>query len=104
MITRFAEANGVTPVRQGVGRCCWAQGGKCVIYEVRPMICRVFGHGDHPDLTCPHGKNKNIKPKKLAAMISRHRDRFGQDERWVLEAVYTVEELEEYLPIEGEMP
>lgn len=26
----------------------------CAIYENRPEICRLFGHGGHPFLTCPN--------------------------------------------------
>lgn len=28
----------------------------CTIYELRPDVCRVFGHGGHPNLVCPHCK------------------------------------------------
>lgn len=104
MIQHYARINEIEPVRQGVGRCCWAQDGKCVIYDVRPLICRIFGHGEHDNLTCPHGKNKNVKPKKLASIEKRHEDKYGQPSRWVLEAVYSVEELERILPLVAEMP
>ena len=28
----------------------------CTIYELRPDVCRLFGHGGHPNLVCPHCK------------------------------------------------
>lgn len=28
----------------------------CTIYELRPDVCRVFGHGGHPNLVCPYCK------------------------------------------------
>lgn len=28
----------------------------CTIYELRPEVCRLFGHGGHPNLVCPHCK------------------------------------------------
>lgn len=27
---------------------------RCAIYELRPEICRLFGKGGHPFLTCPN--------------------------------------------------
>lgn len=27
----------------------------CVIYPVRPALCRLFGVVDAPAMTCPHG-------------------------------------------------
>lgn len=29
--------------------------GRCSIYEMRPLICRLYGAVDHPALRCPHG-------------------------------------------------
>lgn len=28
----------------------------CTIYELRPEVCRLFGHGGHPNLVCPNCK------------------------------------------------
>lgn len=29
---------------------------RCTIYELRPEICRLFGKGGHPFLTCPNNR------------------------------------------------
>lgn len=29
---------------------------RCTIYEMRPEICRLFGKGGHPFLTCPNNR------------------------------------------------
>lgn len=29
---------------------------RCTIYELRPEICRMFGKGGHPYLTCPNNR------------------------------------------------
>lgn len=29
--------------------------GRCDVYEVRPLICRLWGVTDHPLMRCPHG-------------------------------------------------
>lgn len=36
-------------------RCPFVTASGCGIYEARPMVCRLFGAVDHPDMTCPHG-------------------------------------------------
>lgn len=33
----------------------------CEIYEQRPMVCRLFGSVDHPNMRCPMG----CAPKKM---------------------------------------
>lgn len=35
--------------------CPYAVGGRCEIYEKRPLICRLFGAADVELLRCPHG-------------------------------------------------
>lgn len=35
--------------------CPYAVGGRCEIYDKRPLICRLFGAVDDPLMTCPHG-------------------------------------------------
>lgn len=35
--------------------CPYAVGGRCEIYEQRPLLCRLFGTVDDERLTCPHG-------------------------------------------------
>lgn len=56
-IGSFIEAEAIEPKAQGL-TCPFFQGGTCAVYEVRPMVCRLFGHCER--LTCPHGYNANI--------------------------------------------
>lgn len=41
----------------------------CGIYEVRPVICRLFGAVDDPMLTCPHGGPKRKLTKQQGRVI-----------------------------------
>jgi len=40
----------------GEGACPF-YAGRCMVYEARPFLCRVFGHT--PNLRCPRGYNTN---------------------------------------------
>ena len=56
-VAEYAASHGLEPVRQGM-TCPWYQGGSCAVHEVRPAICRLFGHVE--DMECPRGYNNNI--------------------------------------------
>lgn len=43
--------------RSGGIDCQYATGGRCMIYENRPVMCRLFGAVDTPMLECPHGRH-----------------------------------------------
>ena len=58
-IDAYAKANGIEPKRQGT-RCPFYQDGTCKVYDVRPFICRLFGHCG--DMVCCKGYNVNIPP------------------------------------------
>ncbi len=68
-VRRYIRKNGITPIDQGV-TCPLYHGGKCTVYEVRPMVCRLFGHV--PSLTCPKGYNTNIKPEAEERIRSKY--------------------------------
>jgi Fe-S-cluster containining protein len=59
-IIAFAKRSGIQPIHQGA-RCPWYQGGKCSVYEVRPVMCHAYGHV--ASMTCPRGYNRNISVK-----------------------------------------
>ena len=44
----------------------------CQIYDVRPMVCRLFGVVDHEMMKCPHGSapKKMITEAQSRALIS----------------------------------
>lgn len=43
----------LTLLREGHYTCPALQDGQCSVYDVRPMICRVWGASE--DLVCPYG-------------------------------------------------
>ena len=45
----------------------------CAIYDVRPQVCRKFGHGGHPLLQCPHDPNtdKQAIDTKINEVLNR---------------------------------
>jgi Fe-S-cluster containining protein len=69
-VLAYAEAHNIKPLRQGV-LCPWYQAGRCYVYPVRPLVCRVFGHA--PELICPHGYNTNAPHAALARLRRLHR-------------------------------
>jgi len=42
------------------GTCPFAQSG-CQAYDLRPIICRLYGAVDHPRMRCPHGCGPETK-------------------------------------------
>lgn len=60
-VITYARKSGVRPRRQGF-TCPWFQAGRCLVYDARPTICRLFGHV--PNLVCPRGYNVNV-PRKV---------------------------------------
>ena len=66
-ITQFAKRKGLMPVAQS-HTCPWYQGGKCSVYEVRPTMCKVFGHV--PEMSCIKGYNRNVSAKIVRNMIT----------------------------------
>lgn len=65
-IMRYVRANGIVPVDQGM-TCPFHQGGKCAVYEVRPLSCKLFGHVE--GITCPHGLNVNMDQRQVVRMV-----------------------------------
>jgi Fe-S-cluster containining protein len=67
-VVAFAAARGITPVKQG-SMCPWFQGGRCAVYEARPIVCRLFGHT--PTGECPRGYNANMTMQALRDTVHR---------------------------------
>jgi Fe-S-cluster containining protein len=67
-IEAFVQERGVVVVDQGI-TCPFYQGGRCVIYQVRPLSCRLFGHSEK--MACPRGYNTNIPERKIRRAIER---------------------------------
>lgn len=56
-------------------RCPFLGAGGCMIYDKRPIICRLFGAVDTEMMTCPHGCGPALKMTDIQArdMISEVR-------------------------------
>ena len=78
-VRRYAEEHGVTPVDQGWLNCPFYQGGKCAVYPVRPIICKVFGYSEK--LQCSRGYNVHGYDREVARMVLAT----GQPSRWLHE-------------------
>ena len=50
-------------------QCPYVQQGRCSIYEVRPMLCRLFGVVVHKNLICDKGKARIQMSRQLAAEL-----------------------------------
>lgn len=87
-IEQYAAKNGLSPVKQGL-TCPWYQGGQCTVHEVRPALCRLFGHS--PRMNCPHGYNVNIG----GTLLRKWNEKVGGASRFLHEAIegWTVEDL-----------
>ncbi len=48
----YANERGIAPQTERPEMCVWYQGGRCAVHEVRPLMCQLYGHIDHPSLTC----------------------------------------------------
>lgn len=60
----------IFPRRQGC-KCPWFQRGRCAVYSVRPLICRLFGHLGVPEMTCHKGYNVNVSSKVARWFLER---------------------------------
>lgn len=85
----YARNRGIVPIRQGV-TCPFYQNGGCSVYEVRPHVCRLFGHT--PRLNCCKGYNTNV-PEGRLARIERDYLKRGTPGRMLHEAVYSLDEI-----------
>jgi len=56
-VVAYARERGIQPLNQGL-TCPWYQGGRCAVHEVRPTLCRLFGHV--PQMQCSRGHNRNV--------------------------------------------
>ena len=90
VIKDFMEKNNIEYIRWGIKdfsknnfRCPYlTKDKKCMIYEVRPIICRLQGHT--PKLPCKKKKPFDISKEKanklMAAVVNLDMDLLGADE------------------------
>lgn len=62
-IDRYINEHDIRPAEHPDNplQCPFMQQGRCVVYPVRPFLCRLFGHS--PRLVCSRGYNVNIDPR-----------------------------------------
>lgn len=94
-VAAFIKRNKIQPRRQGM-TCPFFKTDRCIIYEVRPLICRIYGHIDDPLMTCPHGCNVNISPEVKKRIDDKYFGEYnhrGQGLRMLHEFAYQFKEI-----------
>lgn len=69
-IATFIAEHDIQPKDNGQMTCPFYQGGTCAIYEVRPMVCRLFGHVDR--MRCSRGYSAPITPRREREINQRY--------------------------------
>ena len=65
-VARYVREHGIKPIDQGV-TCPLYQNGRCTVYAVRPLACRLFGHVN--GMTCTRGYDVAIPEREIARMV-----------------------------------
>lgn len=67
--------DGYTICQKG-DRCAYLVEGKCIIYDKRPEVCRLFGNEQHKNLRCPYqDKDGRIRSRQERRQIEREIDK-----------------------------
>lgn len=98
-VMNFASEHDIVPLRQG-STCPFYWDGTCAVYEVRPGICRLFGHS--PDLVCSRGYNTNIDPRAEAVLSKEINEHVTRAPRILHQCVYGPDEFTEIVRAECE--
>jgi hypothetical protein len=75
---RIEEATG-QPLQETEGEdgctCPYLEGGRCTVYDVRPLICRLWGMGDFEIMACPWGcePERRLTNEEMQALRGRVR-------------------------------
>ncbi len=65
-VVAFVIKNKIVPKDQGI-TCPLYLDGKCSVYEVRPLVCRAFGHVE--GMNCDRGYNTNLPSEVVDARL-----------------------------------
>jgi len=72
-ILKYVTDRKIPLKRRGL-MCPLYQNGRCQVYEIRPFLCRIFGHTSR--MACPRGYNTSLPDRKvkklMALMIKKH--------------------------------
>ncbi len=96
-IQRFIAENGIEPAASLDGTCPLYQGGRCTIYEARPLICKLFGHAADPMMTCVRGYNVNVPEHEIVARLRAN----GRTTHLLHELAPNYEQIKHLLPKRG---
>lgn len=66
-IARFVAAHDVELRREDLRCPLLRVDGRCAVYELRPISCRVFGHVSWRP--CPRGRNVDVDDRDIARMV-----------------------------------
>lgn len=69
----FVDGSWVPTAALATFSCPFLTNDGCGIYDLRPMVCRLFGAVDHPQMKCPKGCGpaKLIPEKESRRLIAR---------------------------------
>jgi len=69
----FVDGSWVPTAALNTMTCPFLSNGCCGIYDLRPMVCQLFGAVDHPMMTCPKGCGpaKKLTERQSREMIAR---------------------------------
>jgi Fe-S-cluster containining protein len=98
-IAAYAKKRGILPIKQG-SLCPWHQGGKCAVYQVRPLMCILFGHVT--GLLCPEPEAHftRMGPCEDARIMEAYRKKQGQP-MFIHEVCFGIKEIRTLLEQEG---
>lgn len=67
IIRKYIAENGIKPIKGDMATCPFRDEvkKKCLIYPVRPLICRLFGVTNEGVMRCPNGNSADIDGKKF---------------------------------------
>lgn len=81
-VSRYVKEKGIVPVEDPTDLTCpLFIDGRCSVYEVRPMICKAYGHADVDTLRCPRGYNVDVPTEQVDRMLRSN----GQPTRFLSE-------------------
>lgn len=93
-IKEYIATNNIIPVKNGI-TCPFYQNGKCSIYDVRPLVCRLYGHVDM--MICPKGYNVNISAEIENKLLFKYRLQQKEEPILLHAFIYTESEIMEII-------
>lgn len=90
-VLAYANERSIEPQVLRPEMCVWygaAEPGRCAVYAVRPLICQLYGHIDHPSLTCAKDPSYNANVGSLPpAKVQAARAELGPTVRYLHEVI-----------------